>query len=227
MPSVLITGANRGIGLELARQYAADGWEVLACVRDTKKARVLHMMDGEVTVLPLDVTDEKSIRALAKKLQDRPIDLLINNAGIYGAGPQNFGSTSVKGWLETFQTNCIAPLKLLEALAPNLALGTLKTAATVSSLMGSLTDLQSGGTYAYRTSKAAVNMAMAIAARDLKDRGIKVIILNPGWVKTDMGGSAAPLEPADSVAGIRRVLAKVKMSDSGKFINYNGEKLPW
>lgn len=227
MPSVLITGANRGIGLEMARQYAADGWKVYACVRDTKKARILNMADGDITVLPLDVTSDKSIAALAKTLKNKPIDILVNNAGIFGAGPQDFGKTDAKGWLKTFHVNAIGPLHVLEALIPNLAKGKNKVAATISSLMGSIADLQSGGNYAYRTSKAAVNMTMSIAAREMKERGITVVLLNPGWVQTDMGGSAAPLVAEDSVKGLRKVLSKVKSSDSGKFINHDGTKLPW
>jgi len=227
MANVVITGANRGIGLELARQYAQDGWDVIACVRDTKKARVLNMLDGNIHVLPLDVSDDKSITKLAKSLKGKPIDLLINNAGIFGEGSQNFEKTNTKGWLKTFHVNCIGPLHVLEALAPNLAKGKLKVAATISSLMGSVSDLQSAGNYAYRSSKAAVNMTMAIAARDMKEQKITVILLNPGWVQTDMGGVSAPLVVEESVKGLRKVLAKVKPADSGKFINYDGKKLPW
>lgn len=227
MPTILITGANRGIGLELTRQYAEEGWEVLACVRDPKKARILNMLDGDITVFPLDVSDDKSIAKLAKDLKNKAIDLLINNAGIFGEGPQNFGDSNTKGWLRTFHVNCIGPIHVLEALLPNLVKGKMKIAATISSLMGSVSDLQSGGNYAYRSSKSAVNMAMSIAARDLKDKGITVILLNPGWVQTDMGGPTAPLVVEDSATGLRKVLKKVKPTDSGKFLNYDGKKLQW
>lgn len=227
MPSVLITGTNRGIGLELARQYADAGWQVFACMRDPKKARILRMMEKEIEILPLDVAGDKSIASLAKSLKGKAIDIVINNAGIFGGGQQSFGKTSTKNWLSAFHVNCIGPLHVLEALTPNLAKGKLKIAATISSLMGSVTDLQSAGNYIYRTSKSAVNMAMAIAAIDLKEQGITTVILNPGWVQTDMGGDSAPLTVEESVKGLRKVLAKVKPSDSGKFINFDGKKLPW
>lgn len=226
MKTVLVTGANRGIGLEFARQYAAEGWSVIACCRKPSDAKDLKAIDGEVRIEKLDVASDVSIGALAKSLKNQSIDVLINNAGIYG-GKQDFGHTDAKNWLEVMQVNVIAPLHMLEALAGNLAAGKEKKVLSITSKMGSIGDGPSGGGYIYRSSKAALNMTMASAAKDLKRHGITVIVAHPGWVKTDMGGAGAPITPKTSVAGLRKILSGLKPSDSGKFFNYSGEELPW
>ena len=226
MQTVLITGANRGIGLEFARQYAADGWSVIACCRKPAAAKDLKTLEGEVRIEKLDVASDSSISALARSLKNQPIDVLINNAGIYG-GKQDFGNTDAKNWLEVMQVNVIAPLHMLEALAGNLAAGKGKKVLSITSKMGSIGDGPSGGGYIYRSSKAALNMTMASAAKDLKRHGITVIVAHPGWVATDMGGKGAPLMVETSVAGLRKVIAKLTKSDTGKFFNYSGEEIPW
>jgi NAD(P)-dependent dehydrogenase (short-subunit alcohol dehydrogenase family) len=226
MKTVLVTGANRGIGLEFVRQYAADGWSVIACCRKPGEAKELKALPGEVRIEKLDVASDVSIDALAKLLKNQPIDVLINNAGIYG-GKQDFGNTDAKDWLEVMQVNVIAPLHMLEAFAGNLAAGKEKKALSLTSKMGSIGDGPSGGGYIYRSSKAALNMTMATAARDLKRHDIIVIVAHPGWVETDMGGKGAPVTPKASVAGLRKLVAGLKPADSGKFFNYTGETLPW
>ncbi len=226
MPTVLITGTNRGIGLEFVRQYAADGWSVIAGCRKPGEAKALKALAGDIRIEKLDVASDVSIGALAKTLKDQAIDLLINNAGIYG-GKQDFGQTDAKDWLEVMLVNCIAPLHMLEAFAGHLAAGKGRKVLSITSKMGSIGDGPSGGSYIYRSSKAALNMTMACAAKDLKRHGIVVVVAHPGWVETDMGGKGAPVAPKASVAGLRKLVAGLKPADSGKFFNYTGEELPW
>lgn len=223
MPTVLITGTNRGIGLELARQYAAEGWRVHACARDLAKAAALKEVRGDITLHELDVADETEIAALVRALEGQPIDLLINNAGVGG----NDEATDPDPWLEVFRVNSIAPVRVLEALLPNLQRSKDPRVLNLTSLMGSIADNSSGGSYAYRSSKAALNAAMKSLAIDLKPRGITIAVMHPGWVKTDMGGPGAPVTPKASAEGLRRVIAALKPSDSGAFLNYDGAKLPW
>jgi len=223
--TVLVTGANRGIGLEFARQYAADGWTVIACCRKPQLADALRGLVGEVDVLPLDLQEETQIRSLATTLKGRSIDLLINNAGLYG-NQEHFGTTDTANWLNLFQVNCIAPLHLIERLLPNLTAAKQPKAISISTGMASIGDGPAGGSYAYRTSKTALNMAMANAAADLRGKLI-LAVLSPGWVQTDMGGAHAPVKVQDSVAGMRKVIAGLAATDSGKFFNYDGRVLPW
>lgn len=224
MPTVLITGAGRGLGLEFARQYAADGWHVIACVRNPDKAEALKKIKGEVTVERLDVVDESHIKALAARLKGQSIDLLINNAGIYG--PRG-GHNDTKSWLEVFNVNAIAPYHLAEALAPLVAKSKHKTIVNITSQMGSVASTSSADSTIYRSSKAALNMVMKGLSHGLKDQGITVVLFHPGWVKTDMGGSGAPLEAPDSIGAMRKVIARLTAADSGKFFNYDGKPLPW
>jgi NAD(P)-dependent dehydrogenase (short-subunit alcohol dehydrogenase family) len=223
MPTVLITGANRGIGLEFARQYAADGWDVVACCRKPGDAKALKKLDGAIEIEALDVGNERAIAGLAKRLKGRPVDLLINNAGVYG--PRD--GTDSKAWLEVLRVNAIAPLHLSQALAGNVAHSQQKRIVSISSSMGSIEGNGSGDDYIYRSSKAALNMVMKGLSNELKDRGITVIALSPGWVKTDMGGKSAPLEPVDSVAAMRKLIGRLKLADSGKFFSHNGQAIAW
>ncbi|HXQ41618.1 MAG TPA: SDR family oxidoreductase [Candidatus Udaeobacter sp.] len=223
MATVLVTGANRGLGLEFARQYAADGWTVIACCREPAKAKELNKLTGAIAVEALDVGEDAQIAALAKRLKGRSIDLLINNAGVYG--PRS--GTETGAWLDVFRVNSIAPHHLAHALADNVARSELKRIVSVSSAMGSIGENGSAGDYIYRSSKAALNMAMKGLANELKDRGVIVAILSPGWVKTDMGGRGAPLEAADSIASLRKVIARLKLKDSGKFFSHDGKPIPW
>lgn len=228
---VLITGANRGIGLELARQYASAGWRVHACCRQPERAadlnRVAAASAGRLSVHPLDVTNPAQIAALAGMLGDEPLDLLVNNAGVYGQDDASFGNTDVRGWLETFHVNSIAPLKVIEALIEPVARSRRRVVACVSSKMGSMADNCSGGSYVYRSSKAALNAVVMSAAVDLRNRGVTVVALNPGWVKTDMGGPNAEITVAESVSALRAILERLSPADSGRFIDVDGSTIPW
>jgi NAD(P)-dependent dehydrogenase (short-subunit alcohol dehydrogenase family) len=226
MPTVLITGANRGIGLELAKQYAADGWSVIATARDPKNADGLNALKGDIRIEALEVTDEKQIAALAKALKGTAIDVLLNNAGML-TGYESFGETDTESWLQTLHVNSIAPLKLTEALVEHVAASQQKKIASITSGMGSIGSHASTGAYAYRSSKAALNIVMVTAANELRSRGISVAVISPGWVKTDMGGPGATLEVKQSAAGIRKVIDKLNVGISGQFFNYSGENLPW
>jgi NAD(P)-dependent dehydrogenase (short-subunit alcohol dehydrogenase family) len=226
MPTVLITGANRGIGLELARQYAADGWGVIATARDPNAATELRGVKGEVRVEALEVTDQKQVKALAKKLDGIAIDVLLNNAGML-TGYETFGQTDAQSWLQTVHVNTIAPLQMAEAFVEHVARSKEKKIVAITSGMGSIGRGSGSGAYAYRSSKAALNMAMATAANDLKGRGVIVAVISPGWVKTDMGGSGADLTPKQSADGIRTVIAGLKPATSGHFFNHSGEEIPW
>jgi NAD(P)-dependent dehydrogenase (short-subunit alcohol dehydrogenase family) len=223
MATVLVTGANRGLGLEFARQYAAEGWAIIACCREPAKAKELNKLTGSIEVEALDVGRDAQISGLAKRLKRRAIDLLINNAGVYG--PRS--GTDTDAWLDVFRVNSIAPLHLAHAFADNVARSELKRIVSISSAMGSIGENGSAGDYVYRSSKAALNMAMKGLANELRDRGIIVAALSPGWVKTDMGGRGAPLEPADSIASLRQVIARLKPKDSGKFFSHDGKSVPW
>jgi NAD(P)-dependent dehydrogenase (short-subunit alcohol dehydrogenase family) len=230
--TVLVTGANRGIGLEFARQYGDDGWRVLACCREPARAKELQEIVGahedRVVALALDVADAHSRSTLARKLGDEPIDLLIHNAGIYGPNGVRFGhGTDEQAWIEVFRVNTMAPLKLTELLVDNVAASKRRVIAAMSSGMGSIADNTSGSAYLYRSSKSALNAVARSLSIDLAAKKIKVVALCPGWVQTDMGGTKAPLPVARSVAGLRRVLDELKSADSGSFIRYNGERVPW
>ena len=226
MPTVLITGANRGIGLELAKQYAGDGWSVIATARDPKNADGLNALKGEIRIEALEVTDAKQVQALAKALKGTAIDVLLNNAGML-TGYESFGETDAESWLQTLHVNSIAPLKLTEALVEHVAASEQRKVASITSGMGSIGSHASSGAYAYRSSKAALNMVMVTAANELRARGISVAVISPGWVKTDMGGANATLNVKESAAGIRKVIDKLNVGISGQFFNYSGENLPW
>jgi NAD(P)-dependent dehydrogenase (short-subunit alcohol dehydrogenase family) len=226
MPTVLVTGANRGIGLEFVRQYAAEGWRVHAACRDPDKATELKSITGDVRVHRLDVVDEEQIDVLAKSLAGEPIDILINNAGVRGLG-DSFGSTEVGGWIDTLRVNTIAPVRVSERLIANLERGQRKLIVNITSRLGSIAENNSGASYAYRSSKAALNMAAKCMSIELKDRGITVVVFHPGWVQTDMGGGQAPVSAPDSVSGMRTKIAKLTTADSGHFFNYTGQPIPW
>ncbi|MDA1108073.1 MAG: SDR family oxidoreductase [Proteobacteria bacterium] len=231
MSSILVTGANRGLGLEFARQYAKDGWRVLACCRHPDKARELQQLAARhenISVHTLDVENHKQIDALAQELRDTPIDILLNNAGVYGGGEdENFGTLNYPAWEREFRINTMATAKMAEAFGGNVARGEKRLIAAVSSLMGSMGDNGSGGSYLYRSSKAALNAVMVSLAHDLKARRIGALVLHPGWVKTDMGGQHAEITAETSVRGMRKVMEDFTLKDSGRFIAYDGVELPW
>jgi len=233
---VLVTGANRGIGLEFVRQLLARGDRVVATCRQPGKATALNTLSGDypgrLHVLPLDVADARSREALARELPlaggNAPdglrLDLLINNAGVLHTG-ERFGQLADANFDDSFRINASGPLLLVQALAPQLADGA--TVANVSSILGSLASTTRFGTPSYNLSKAAQNMATRLLADALAGRGIRVVALHPGWVQTDMGGDGAQIAPAESVAGLLRVLDGLRAADSGAFLDWQGQPVPW
>jgi NAD(P)-dependent dehydrogenase (short-subunit alcohol dehydrogenase family) len=222
--TVLVTGAGRGLGLEFARQYAADGWRVLACCRSPKDAPELKKLKVEVHAL--DVASQDSIHHLAEALKGTPIDVLINNAGLHG-DRRPFGETDVALWMQIFAVNTVAPNQVLSALLENVIAGTQKKVANISSKVGSIGDGPGGGNYAYRSSKTALNMVMVNAAHELKNHGITILLIHPGWVQTDMGGPTAPVTIEQSITGVRRIIDKATPAESGHFYDYTGRQIPW
>jgi len=230
MTTVLVTGANRGIGLEFVRQYAAEGAQVIACCRRpdaaTELGQVAQASDGRVRILPLDVAETDSIDTLKAILDDEPIDILINNAGISGPREQSAKRIDPEGWLETFRVNTIAPVLVAQALHDNLKRGGDKKLVAITSQLGSTAN-NGGGLYAYRSTKAALNNAMRGLARDWAGDGITVAILHPGWVQTDMGGRSAPVTPQASVKGLRQRIAELAPGSSGAYRDFAGAELSW
>ena len=225
---ILITGANRGIGLEFTKQYAADGWNVLACCRHPQSAldlQALAQANTNIKIQPLDVADFAQIDALALQLKDESIDVLINNAGVYPHS--SFGDTNYDDWAAAFKVNSMAPLKMAEAFVQHVSRSQLKKIATLTSKMGSLDDNTSGESYSYRSSKTAVNMVMKSLSIDLKPYGISVVTLHPGWVQTDMGGSNALVSAQTSVTGLRKVIDGLNVATTGRFIAYDGKAINW
>ncbi len=228
--NMLITGANRGIGLALVTAYVTEGWNVIACCREPEKASSLSELALEhprLAIHELDVTDHDAISQLADKLQDTSLDLLINNAGYYGPKGYGFGNTSASEWRKAFEINVIAPLKIAEAFYPHLKTKQTGTIVSLSSKVGSMTENTSGGGYIYRSTKAALNSVMKSLSNDLTSEGIICVALHPGWVKTEMGGDDAQITPDESAAGLKKVIENLKPEQSGGFFNYLGDTLPW
>ncbi|WP_028116829.1 SDR family oxidoreductase [Ferrimonas senticii] len=227
--TVLITGANRGIGLEFVRHYLAAGDTVIGCCRAPEQALSLQQLSerhpGQLELVGLDVTEPEQFNGLSDYLQGRALDLVINNAGTYGPKGVPFGQVTPQGFSEVMQVNVLAPLLLVQSLIGNLERNS--KVAIVSSKMGSISDNQKGGAYFYRASKSAVNAIAMSLSRDLGPRGISVVSLHPGWVQTDMGGPQAHIDAATSVAGMAHVIEQLTLADSGKFINYDGSELAW
>lgn len=227
--NVVVTGANRGIGLALVRGWLAKGASVVATARDVAKATELRALadtsGGKLEVLALDVSSDASCKAFGSAMTDRKIDVLINNAGIYGERSEKLEALSFDDMVHVFNTNTLGPLRVMQALAPALVKGA-KT-LHVTSLMGSIDDNTSGGSYGYRLSKAALNMAGKNLALELAGKKIVVLLVHPGWVQTDMGGRSAPVTPNDSATGIITLAEKSTMDDTGKFFTYDGRPLAW
>jgi NAD(P)-dependent dehydrogenase (short-subunit alcohol dehydrogenase family) len=229
MTTVLITGANRGIGLEFVKQYQAAGFEVIATCRDPQLAQELKTVaeKGRVQIVELDVTNEQHLRAVQASLNNVPIDLLINNAGILGDREETFGAVRAENMMMVFRTNSIAPLQVSEVFLPNVLQSDLKTIVAVSSTMGSIASNDSGGYYPYRASKAALNSVMQSMAIDLAPQGVRVLVLHPGWVKTDMGGAGALITTEESVQGMRNVIADQVRLPAPGFYRYDGQMIPF
>ncbi|MDX9768315.1 MAG: SDR family oxidoreductase [Ectothiorhodospiraceae bacterium] len=229
--SVLVTGAGRGIGLEFIRQYLAAGWRVHACARQPERSQALRELAAahrdRLSVHVLDVANAAHVANLKATLGKMPLDLLINNAGLIGGEHQSFGDVDEATWIETLRVNTFAPLRLMEALADNVAASEQRRIANITSKMGSIDDNGSGGYYIYRTSKAALNMLTKSAAIDLAPRGITCVVLHPGWVRTEMGGPGAEITPEESVTNLRAIIDRLTPAQSGWFFDVDGSVIPW
>jgi len=228
--NVLITGANRGVGLALVNTYLASGWQVYACCRHPDRANELKQLQRkteQLTLFELDVTDHPAITVLSQALADISLDVLINNAGYYGPKGYGFGNTDAEEWRKAFEVNTIAPLKLAEAFYPQLKTGQPGIIACMSSKVGSMAENTSGGGYIYRSSKAALNSVVKSLSNDLLPQGIISVALHPGWVQTEMGGPNALIDSHTSASGLKQVLEQLSETDSGKFIDYRGQAISW
>ncbi len=221
--TVLITGANRGLGLEFARQYAADGWTVIGTARRPAGAEELAALDVEV--MQLDVTDRESIAALAAALDGRAIDMLINNAGIFPRVSE-IDNIDADAYLQTLTVNTLGPVLVTQAVMPNLRAGELKQVINITSGLASI-ERNSGGFYGYRESKAALNMFTSTLAAELGEDGFICLALHPGWVRTDMGGANANLSPEESVSGMSSVIDGLTAEHNGRYFGYDGSEVAW
>ena len=229
--NILITGANRGIGLEMVKYSMKQGWRVFACCRNPHTAEnlfnVAKLSNGQISVHIADMQELSTLQALSYELRNDPIDMLINNAGVYGSDKNKLGNVDVESWLQAFQINSIAPLKMVEAFSEQLLMGKRKIIACMSSKMGSMADNGYGNSYIYRSSKAALNAVVKSLSIDLKGKNIISVALHPGWVKTDMGGANAEITTVESVEQIFSHLSSLTMKDSGRFIDIDGSDIPW
>jgi NAD(P)-dependent dehydrogenase (short-subunit alcohol dehydrogenase family) len=223
VPTVLITGAARGLGLDFTRQYAAKGWKVLACARAPES---LKLIKGDIHPHKLEVTDYQAVSALAGELKGEAIDVLICNAGIAGREATVLGSIDPATWRQTFEVNTLAPLKMAEAFVEHVARSQQKKLIAISSRLGSIAQADNGR-YAYRASKTALNMEWKGLSIDLGGKGVICTVLHPGWVQTDMGGSGAPLTIDQSVPAMVKVIDGLTARHNGRFINYDGNEIPW
>jgi NAD(P)-dependent dehydrogenase (short-subunit alcohol dehydrogenase family) len=221
---VLVTGANRGLGLEFSKQLQAAGYEVIGTARSPDKAVELKASGARVE--QLDVSSKASVVALANRLSDVSIDILINNAGMLNRTDSSLGSLDFEIMERTFQVNSLGPLRVIQALLPNLQAGNKKTIVNITSRLGSI-ELSTGGMYSYRTSKTALNQINKIVSAELAPQGFTSVVIHPGWVRTDMGGAAATLSIPESISAILNVVDGLSVENTGKFYNYDGEELPW
>jgi len=240
LPSILITGASRGLGLELTRQYLESGWQIHAAVRDPARATELQALREQsaarLAVHALDVEDHVSIERLAADLAGTALDVLLNSAGTMGSGSfakqglnfGRFGASDYADWERVFRINVMGPMKMAEAFVEHVAASEQKKIVTLTSILGSIEKNRVGGLYAYRASKAAVNAIMRSMSIDLaRSHGIRATALHPGWVKTDMGGPNADIDAAASARGMRDLIAKLDETMVGRYWMYDGTELPW
>lgn len=227
MTTIVISGANRGIGLEFARQYAADGARVIAGCRDPEAATELSGLTGDVTILPLDVADDASVAAFSSAAGDAAVDILIANAGVWGGQrEQQFGTLDFDNWARVLSVNTLGPMRLAQAFADRVRAAPAGRMIALTSGMSSTAETE-GGHLAYRSSKAALNNAWRNLAIALKPSGVACTVIDPGWVKTDMGGDAARLTPEQSVTGMRAVIAGLTPATSGRFLRWDGNETGW
>jgi NAD(P)-dependent dehydrogenase (short-subunit alcohol dehydrogenase family) len=227
MPSVLISGANRGLGFEFARQYSREGWIVHATARDPSAATQLTALDGAVHLHALDVADPASVAALASRLTGEPIDVLIANAGILLDFQKPIQDIGREDFLRVFAVNTFGPLALANALRPNLERGERKLATAMSSLMSSLSRNSWGTQHVYRASKTGLNAIWRALAKEWRPLGIACVLIRPGFVRTGMTAYHGDLDPPESILGLRRVIEGLTLADSGRLIGYDGQDLPW
>lgn len=225
MTTILITGAGRGIGFELARQSIDKGWNVIGSVRTVEAQRELAQRLPQMAVLNFDVTDHKAVEKVANAFHS-PIDILVNNAGVIGAMPQSTLEMDFDGFAETLAINTLAPLKVTQVFLPLLKQGRNPRLVNISSKMGRM-EFSASDRIAYRASKAALNKVTQGLATDLKEEGITCIAMHPGWVQSDMGGAQADITPAESAAGILKVISSISLEDTGKFIDWDGTPRSW
>ena len=230
MTDVLVTGANRGLGLGFVKNYLGKNINVVGTTRDLKSSKELmaikERFPDNLEIFELDLLKESAGDSLANFLGERPIDILINNAGV-GSTNQHFEAVSPKPWLEVLKVNLIAPLMITQSIINNVKKGSDKKIYFLSSQLGSIGDNASGGMYIYRSSKTGLNQVVKSLSVDLKPQGITVVSLHPGWVKTDMGGPNAPVSIDESIEGMMQVIDSTDIRDTGRFLNYDGKELPW
>ncbi len=230
--SILVTGSNRGLGLEWVRQYAQQGWRVYATCRHPAQAHDLQQLVAKhdnVSLHRLDVTQQDQLMQLAAELTDVALDIVINNAGVYYErwGKDKIGTINYEDWQNTFAVNTLGPMRVSEALLEQVARSDRRLLVTMTSHMGSLADINSGNDYAYRSSKAALNAAMKGLSHEVAARKVGVLLLHPGWVRTRMGGNLAPYTAEESVLGMRRLVDNFSLKQSGRFFRFDGSPLPW
>ena len=224
MTTIMITGASRGLGLEFARQFYSEECKVIATCRNPKKANELNSI-GDIDVHSLDVTDDKSVANLADKLRGENIDILINNAGVIGQR-DGFGRLDYDIWAETMDTNVFGPMRVAEAFRDNVMNSEKKQMIFITSRMGSITEAVPNA-YVYRSSKAALNMAVKCLSVELEQQGLIAVLFHPGHVQTDMGGQAAPVTPQKSIEGMKNQIVALTHDDNGRFLSYDGHQIPW
>lgn len=226
--SILITGAIRGIGAALTEYYSAAGWQVYAACRSPEKAGAIAELTG-VELLKLDVEDESSIAAVGEQLAGKPLDVLINNAGVLGSGyvEQSFGGGDTEAWLQAFRVNTVAPLRMVEAVISSLEQGQAKKVINISSIVASMATPLFGGMYHYRSTKAGLNSITVGLATDLAEKGISVASIHPGRVATEMGEADAPISPQQAAEYIGAIVDKLNVDCSGSFFSYDGSEVAW
>tara|TARA_B100000212_G_scaffold147921_1_gene111111 strand:+ start:3685 stop:4359 length:675 start_codon:yes stop_codon:yes gene_type:complete len=224
MTTIMITGASRGLGLEFARQFYNEGCRVIATCRNPKDANALNAI-GDIDVHALDVTNDKNVATLADKLRGENIDILINNAGVIGQR-DGFGKLDYDIWAETMDTNVFGPMRVAEAFRDNVMNSEKKQMIFITSRMGSITEAVPNA-YVYRSSKAALNMAVKCLSGELAEQGLIAVLFHPGHVQTDMGGQAAPVTPQKSIEGMKNQIVGLTRDDNGRFLSYDGHQIPW
>ena len=224
MTTIMITGASRGLGLEFARQFYSEECRVIATCRNPKNANELNAI-GDIDIHSLDVTDDKSVANLADKLRGENIDILINNAGVIGQR-EGFGRLDYDIWAETMDINVFGPMRVAEAFRDNVMNSEKKQMIFITSRMGSITEAVPNA-YVYRSSKAALNMAVKCLSAELAEQGLIAVLFHPGHVQTDMGGKAAPVMPHTSIEGMKNQIVALTRDDNGRFLSYDGRQIPW